>query len=84
VALVSQANPGMVVRDLHRMDGSVLESFKVEDLLSICGRAAEKFINGTLSIGDAKQSFDDYVRCLSATTGMPVAHCRPMKLTSTR
>jgi len=76
VAEVSQANPGMVVRDVHRMDDSVLESFKVEDLLSICRRAADRFLNGTLLIGEAKQSFDDYVRCLSATTGMPVAHCR--------
>lgn len=76
VAKVSQANPGMVVRDVHRMDDTVLESFTVEDLLTICRRAAERFINGTLPIGDAKQSFDDYVRCLSATTGMPVTHCR--------
>jgi len=76
VAEVSQANPGMVVRDIHRMDDTVLESFKVEDLLSICRRAAERFLKGTLPIGKSQQSFDDYVRCLSATTGMPVAHCR--------
>ncbi len=76
VAEVSQANPGMVVRDVHRMDNSVLESFTVEALLSICRQAADRFLNGTLPIGDAKQSFEDYVRCLSATTGMPVAHCR--------
>jgi len=76
VVEVSQANPGMVVRDVHRMDDTALESFKVEDLLSICRRAADRFLNATLPIGDAKQSFDDYVRCLSATTGMPVTHCR--------
>lgn len=76
VAEVSQANPGMVVRDVHRMDDTVLETFTVEELLSICRRAADRFINGTLPIGDAKQSFEDYVRCLSATTRMPVTHCR--------
>jgi len=76
VAEVSQANPGMVVRDVHRMDDTVLESFRVDELLLICRRAADRFIRGTLPIGDAKQSFDDYLRCLSATTGMPVTHCR--------
>jgi len=75
VASVSQANPGMVVRDVHRMDGTVLERFSVAELLDICRRAAERF-KGTLPLGDAEQSFDDYIRQLSATTGMPVTHCR--------
>lgn len=76
VALVSQANPGMVVRDINRMDDTVLERFSVAELIAICGRAAKRFIEGVLPIGDAGQSFDDYVRQLSATTGMPVAYCR--------
>jgi acyl-CoA reductase-like NAD-dependent aldehyde dehydrogenase len=48
----------------------------VAELLGICRRAAETFLKGTLPIGDAGQSFDDYIRQLSATTGMPVTHCR--------
>jgi len=76
VAVVSQANPGMIVRDVNRMDDAVLESFTVRELIDICGRAAERFICGTLPVGEAKQSFEDYVRCLSATTGMPVTYCR--------
>ncbi len=76
VAMVSQANPGMVVRDINRMDDTVLESFTVAELIEICGRAAKRFMEGTLPCGDGKQSFDDYVRQLSATTGMPVAYCR--------
>jgi hypothetical protein len=76
VALVSQANPGMVVRDINRMDDTVLESFTVAELIRICGRAARRFTEGVLPIGDGKQTFDDYVRQLSATTGMPVAYCR--------
>ncbi len=75
-ASVSQANPGMVVRDINRMDDAVLEAFTVRELIDICRRAAERFIGGVLPIGDAKQSFDDYVRQLSATTGMPVTYCR--------
>jgi acyl-CoA reductase-like NAD-dependent aldehyde dehydrogenase len=76
VATMSQANPGMIVRDVNRMDDTVLESFTVRELIGICRRAAERFIGGVLPIGDAKQSFDDYIRQLSATTGMPVTYCR--------
>ncbi|MDO8628877.1 MAG: aldehyde dehydrogenase family protein [Phycisphaerales bacterium] len=76
VATVSQANPGMIVRDINRMNDAVLEAFTVRELIDICRRAAERFIGGVLPIGDAKQSFDDYVRQLSATTGMPVTYCR--------
>ncbi len=76
VAQVSQANPGMVVRDIHRMDDAVLESLTVAELMDICRRAAERFLHGTLPLGDAKQTFDDYVAQLSATTGMPVTYCR--------
>ena len=76
VAVVSQANPGMVVRDINRMDDTVLEQFTVSELIEICGRAAKRFIEGALPCGDSKQSFNDYVRQLSATTGMPVAYCR--------
>ncbi|MEK6799426.1 MAG: aldehyde dehydrogenase family protein [Planctomycetota bacterium] len=76
VATVSQANSGMVVRDVHRMDDTVLERFTVAELLAICKRAAERFMKATLPVGDGSQGFDDYVGQLSATTGMPAAHCR--------
>jgi acyl-CoA reductase-like NAD-dependent aldehyde dehydrogenase len=33
-------------------------------------------MEGTLPIGDEKQSFDDYIRQLSSTTGMPHTYCR--------
>lgn len=76
VAMVSQANPGMVVRDINRMDDTVLEQFTVQELVDICARAAHRFIEGTLPCGDSRQTFDDYVRQLSATTGMPTTYCR--------
>ena len=76
VAQVSQANSGMVVRDVHRMDDAVLERFSVEELMAKCRRAADRFLKGTLPMGDETQSFEDYVRQLSATTGMPVTFCR--------
>ncbi len=76
VAAVSQANSGMIVRDVHRMNDSILESFTVRELIDICVRAGERFISSELPIGDGTQSFDDYIKCLSATTGMPVSYCR--------
>src|SRR6476620_4883979 len=76
VARVSQANPGLITREVSRMDHDVLESFAVRDLLAMCRKAAAIFMSAELPVGDVKQSFDDYVRDLSATTGMPHAYCR--------
>ena len=76
VAEVSQANSGMISRDVGRMDDSILEQFTVKELLAMCKKAAGFFMTGTLPVGDQKQTFDDYVNQLSATTGMPHSYCR--------
>lgn len=76
VAEVSQANSGLIVRDIQRMADDVLESFTISELLAICRKAADLFMNAALPLGDERQTFDDYVRQLSATTGMPITFCR--------
>lgn len=79
VARVSQANSGLLVRDLRRMDDRVLESIPAAELIRMCKRAAEIFLNDELPLGDSsgpRHSFDDYVKLLSATTGMPHTYCR--------
>ncbi len=76
VAKVSMANSGLISRDISRMDDSILEQFSVRELIGMCRKAAEIFISGIITIGDSKQTFDDYVRDLSATTGMPYSYCR--------
>jgi acyl-CoA reductase-like NAD-dependent aldehyde dehydrogenase len=76
VAEVSMANSGLISRDVHRMDDSVLEQFTVAELVATCKRAADIFLNGVVTIGDSKQTFDDYVKHLSSTTGMPHSYCR--------
>ena len=76
VALVSQANSGMVARDVRRMADDSLERMSVAELTAICKRAAERFISGTLPVGDQTQTFDEYIGQLSATTGMPWSYCR--------
>ncbi len=57
VAEVSQANSGMIVRDVRRMADDVLERFSVADLLAMCRKAAELFTAATLQLGDETQSF---------------------------
>jgi acyl-CoA reductase-like NAD-dependent aldehyde dehydrogenase len=75
VAAVSQANAGLISRDVNRWDADVLEQFTVKELIGMCKKAADLLMNGTLPVGDAKQTFDDYVKSLSATTGMPYSYC---------
>ena len=76
VAQVSQANSGMVVRDVRGMADDVLERFTVAELIEMCGKAADVFMTASLPLGDSSQSFDDYAAQLSATTGMPITYCK--------
>lgn len=78
VAEVSQVSGSMIARDLSR--GSAvrreLASIPVQDLVAIYRRAADLFLNTALPCGDVEQSFDEYLNCLSATTGSPRVFCR--------
>lgn len=75
VAEVTQVSPGMISRDLRAIGDfqRALAAFTVDELLAISKRAAAHFMNDDLPIGDDTQSVDDYVECLAATTGMPIA-----------
>ncbi|HWF87967.1 MAG TPA: aldehyde dehydrogenase family protein [Pyrinomonadaceae bacterium] len=75
---VSQANAGLIRRDLSRQDigTSALNRFSTHDLVNICSRAADHFTDDTLDLGDSTQSPDDYVRQVSATTGLPYVLAR--------
>jgi acyl-CoA reductase-like NAD-dependent aldehyde dehydrogenase len=81
VATVSQANRGLISKDLlgkadHRRG---LQEIPAAELISICRRAAELFAEGQLIVDPVEgitQTPDDYVRQLSATTGMPEALAR--------
>jgi acyl-CoA reductase-like NAD-dependent aldehyde dehydrogenase len=76
VAKVSQANAGLISRDVRRMQYDALESFRMRDLLEVCKEAGRHFMSGNLPLGEGRQSFDDYIRMLSSTTGMPQNLCR--------
>ncbi|MDE0505542.1 MAG: aldehyde dehydrogenase, partial [Candidatus Poribacteria bacterium] len=77
VARVSQANQGLIAKDLHSVDQNwrALEALTVSELLVICKEAAQLFAETELPLDGASQSPDDYVHCLSATTGMPESLC---------
>ena len=70
---ISQANSGLIRRDLLHQGRvkELLSSFSCSQLLQICSRAADHFMNDPLPLGDEMQSPHDYVRQLSATTGLP-------------
>ncbi|HEY8413689.1 MAG TPA: hypothetical protein VIK76_19880, partial [Pyrinomonadaceae bacterium] len=60
---VSQANPGLIRRDLGKqhIPRSVLQKLTTRELVDICERAAEIFTNDPA----------DYITQVSATTGLP-------------
>src|SRR5207344_286950 len=70
---ISQANVGLIRRDLLDLDGvrERLSGISSAELLRICTAGAELFLNGTLPLGDSEQTPEDYVRQVSATTGLP-------------
>jgi len=81
VARVSQANSGLISRDLRAISEHrrALQRLSVADLLRICAEAATLFVEAELPVDPIEgttQSPDDYVRTLSSTTGMPHALAR--------
>ncbi|HKR13711.1 MAG TPA: aldehyde dehydrogenase family protein, partial [Pyrinomonadaceae bacterium] len=75
---VSQANAGLIRRDLSRQEiaRAALSKFSTRDLVEICVLAGEHFTNDPLPLGDSSQTPDDYVTQVSATTGMPYVLAR--------
>jgi hypothetical protein len=70
---ISQANSGLIRRDLRDQQGArqKLAAFPTSELIEICARAASHFLEATLPLGDDSQTPEDYVHQVSATTGMP-------------
>lgn len=75
LATVSQVNAGIVRKDLAGIAQSraALKKLTVVELIEICARVAELFLNGTLPIGEkgTGQSAAQYIETLSATSGLP-------------
>ena len=78
VAKVSQANAGLVSRDMRKAARAreVLREIPTPDLLTMVKKAADLFTAAELPLGDGSQTPDQFVRQQSATTGLPEHMCR--------
>ena len=78
IANVSQANGGLVTRDMRKAQNArdALKQFSCEELIEKVAQAADLFENETLAIGSGQQSPDDFVVHQSASTGLPENMCR--------
>lgn len=78
VARVNTVGGGIIARDAKkaRCARQALQAMSPAELIAACQRAGELFETGTLAVGDAKQSPDDFIAATSATTGMPIAMVR--------
>ena len=75
---ISQANVGLIRRDLLDQETArgLLAGFSTRELFGMCARAADLFAAAPLPLGDTTQSPEDYVRQVSATTGLPYVMVR--------
>ena len=78
VAEVSQANPGLINRDMQKADQArrSLREIPCRDLLRMVKNAADLFMTADLPVGEETQSAKQFVQCQSATTGLPEHMCR--------
>ena len=78
VAEVSQANPGLVARDMKKAGRAreVLLEVPSAELLGMVKKGANLFRSAELPLGDGTQTPDEFVRHQSATTGLPEHMCR--------
>ena len=78
LAEVSQANGGLVERDLRKAQRArdVLREVPIPELIGMVQKAGDLFMSAELPLGDDTQTADDFVVQQSATTGLPEHMCR--------
>ena len=77
IAEFSQSD-GMLIRRDRKYAGrarEALRSIPAKELVAMCERAADIFVKDTLPLGDGEQTPAEFVRCQSATTGLPENMC---------
>jgi hypothetical protein len=72
---ISQANAGLVRRDLMRQAAAreKIAHLPTAELVKIAAAAGEHFLHNLLPLGEEMQSPRDYVKQVSATTGRSAA-----------
>lgn len=78
LARVSQANPGLLGRDMRLAQRArqVLTEIPISQLIAMMKKAADLYLSGTLPMGDGAQTPDDFARQQSASTGLPEHMCK--------
>ncbi|MBI4586993.1 MAG: aldehyde dehydrogenase [Planctomycetes bacterium] len=78
VAEVSQANGGLIERDLRqsRRARRALLEIPCAELVKMMKKAGELFMTARLPMGDGTQAPEEFVRAQSATAGLPEHMCR--------
>jgi acyl-CoA reductase-like NAD-dependent aldehyde dehydrogenase len=78
VAEVSQVGGAIVGRDLQKAGKAraALLAVDPEEIVERLQTAGNLYAHGTLTVGDTKQSPEDFVKQQSATTGLPESLCR--------
>lgn len=78
VAEVSQVGGAIVGRDMQKaaQARAALVAIDPEEIVERLQTAGNLYAHGTLTIGDTRQSPDDFVKQQSATTGLPESLCR--------
>jgi len=78
LAEVSQAVPGQIQRDMRHAARAraALREIAPRELIALVKKAAELYLSAELPLGDGRQQPSEFVRCQSATTGLPEHMCR--------
>ncbi len=78
LAKVSQANTGLLGRDMRMADRArdVLTEIPISQLIGIMKKAADLYLNADLPMGDGVQTPEDFYRQQSASTGLPQHMCK--------
>lgn len=78
LAEVSQANGGLVARDMKKAATArdILRQIPCTQLIEMVKKAADLFTKAELPSGDGTQTPEQFVKCQSATTGLPEHMCR--------
>jgi hypothetical protein len=76
VAELSEANAGLISRDLAQDAWSDLQGLRTVDVLDLLCKAAGHFARSDLPVGEARLSPEQFVAAQSATTGLPHVLCR--------
>jgi acyl-CoA reductase-like NAD-dependent aldehyde dehydrogenase len=78
IAKVSQANPGLLERDMRKAQRArdALREIPCDELIERVKKAAELYLNGNLKVGDSTQTPAEFARSQSASTGLPEHMCK--------